>query len=78
MCFSWGVLSAKPVKYNDFLVQVSPSLSEGVMEKSWESEVQAPSQLSSIPNFPITMEISKFPPRLLALKFTFHVPRLGF
>jgi hypothetical protein len=35
-------------------------LSEGVMEKSWENEVQIRSQLSSIPNFPITMEISKF------------------
>jgi hypothetical protein len=57
---------------------LSPSLSEGVMEKSWVSEVQARSQLSSIPNFPITMEISKFPPRRLALEFTFHVPRLGF
>ena len=62
MCFRWGVLSAKPAKYNGFLVQVSPSLSDGVMEKSWESEVQTRSQLSSIPNFPITMEISKFLP----------------
>ena len=62
MCFRWGVLSAKPVKYNDFLVRVSPSLSDGVMEKSWENEFQARSQLSSIPNFPITMEISKLLP----------------
>lgn len=62
MCFRGGVLSAKPVKFNDFLVQVSPSLSDGVMEKSWESVVRTRSQLSSIPNFPITMEISKLLP----------------
>jgi len=60
MCFRRGVLSVEPLIYKDFLVQVSPSLSEGVMEKSWENEVQIRSQLSSIPNFPITMEISKF------------------
>ena len=78
MCLCLGVLSVEPLIYKDFSVQVSPSLYFQVMEVSWKNEVQARSQLSSIPNFPITMEISKFPPRRLALKFTFHVPRLGF
>ena len=58
MCLRRDVLSVEPLIYKDFSVQVSPSLSDGVMEKSWENEVQARSQLSSIPNFPITMEIS--------------------
>ena len=48
MCFRWGVLSAKPAKYNDFLVQVSPSLSDGVMEKSWENEVRARAKFPNI------------------------------
>jgi len=74
MYFRWGGLSIKPLRYNDFLVQVCPSLFDGVMEKSWENEVQTRSVSGPIPNFPITMEISKFPPRRLTLKFTFHVP----
>ena len=58
MCFRRGGLSVKPLEYNDLLVRVSPSLCVQVMEISWKNEVQTRSLLSSIPNFPITMEIS--------------------
>ena len=59
MCFRRGVLSVEPLIYTDFLIQVSPSLCVQVMEISWKNEVQTRSLFSSIPNFPITMEISK-------------------
>jgi len=52
-------MSAKPVLNRDFVVQVSPSLCVLAMGKSWKSEVQTRSIFSSIPNFPITVEISK-------------------
>lgn len=58
MCFRRGGLSVKPLKYNDLLVRVSPSLFDGVMEKSWKTKVRLRSQFSSIPFFPIIMEIS--------------------
>ena len=48
MCFRRGGLSVKLLKYNDFLVQVSPGLSDGVMEKSWKNEVQRRSLFSPV------------------------------
>ena len=48
MCRCRGVLSVKPLIYNGFLVQVSPSLCVGVMEKSWKIEVLARSKFLNI------------------------------
>ena len=56
MCLLWGVLSVEPLIFKDFLVQVSPSLSDGVMAKSWKNEVRLRSIVIHIENFPITME----------------------
>ncbi len=52
-------LSVKPLLNRDFVVQGSPSLCVLAMGNSWKSEVQTRSLFSSIPNFPITVEISK-------------------
>ena len=58
MCLRQGVLSVKPFIHRGFLVQVSPSLCIGVMEKSWKNEVLARSKFPNMPNFPITVENS--------------------
>ena len=58
MCLCRGVLSVKPLIYRGFLVQVSPSLCVGVMEKSWKNEVLARSKFLNMRNFPITVENS--------------------
>lgn len=59
MCFRRGVLSVKSFIYKDFLVQVSPSLSEGVVEKSWKNKVRRRSLIIPIGIFSITVEFSK-------------------
>ena len=69
MCLLWGALSVEPLIFKDFLVQVSPSLSDGVMAKSWKNEVRLRSIVIHIENFPITMEFSKLPLQLLVPKF---------
>ena len=58
MCFRWGVVSVKPLRYKDLLVQVSPSLFDGVMEKSWKNKVWRRSLIIPFGIFPITVEFS--------------------